>query len=77
MKDNVVWIQDIMEAFNPNDIWWQGMTLFCKNISANYHKVTKRTMTVDEIDIFLANMKNMLYDENEIQLETEESLSET
>ena len=66
MKDNVVWIRDIMEAFNPNDLWWQGMQLFCKNISANYFSIAEKKMSVEDIDIFLLNMKDMLHEENMI-----------
>jgi hypothetical protein len=71
--NNVVWIRDVLEAFNVNDIWFQGMRIWCKNLSASYFNVTKKQMTVVEIDACMDAMKSLMYEENNIQIEPEDA----
>ena len=73
----VVWIRDVLDAFNVNDLWFQGMRIWCKNISAHYTRVTGNKMTIVEIDECMNAMKSLMYEENKIPIETDgEHISE-
>ena len=71
MKTTVTPIRDVLDAFNVNDLWHQGMIIFCRNLSRHYFRVVKSKMTIVEIDECMNAMKILMYEENGIPLETE------
>ena len=75
MKDNVVWLRDVLKAFDVNDLWFLGMRLFARNLSAHYKRTTEKKMSIVEIDECMNAMKILMYEENGIQIDTEENQS--
>ncbi len=66
----ISWISPTMELLNVNDLWYQGLYLFCKNISAHYTRVTDKKMTIEEINAIVDSMTLILMEQNQIPLES-------
>lgn len=67
MRDNITWIQPVLSQYHINDLWYQGMNIFCHNLSMDYQKETKVKMGKDDILLFVKTMRDILYQENGIK----------
>lgn len=62
--NETIWIRPELKEFHINDIWYQGMRLFCSNLSNGYYNKTKKKLNDNDINLFLDTMRTILLEEN-------------